>query len=111
MLRYSLLLAILEAKLFAKCDVKRAPFGKPQQAGVSMAGNTTADERYLELTALLIDREITKFRRGEQAARVSFSNVAKLARNASEELMAPGARERVGRSDVRPRADLHQRSA
>ena len=111
MLRYSLLLAILEAKLFAKCDVKRAPFGKPQQAGVSMAGNTTADERYLELTALLIDRQITKFRRGEQAALVSFDNVAKLAGNASEELMAPGARACVERPDACPRADWRRRSA
>ena len=76
-----------------------------------MNGNMTARRLYLELTAHFIDREIAKFRRGEQAALVSFSNVAKLARNASEELMAPGARERVGRSDVRPRADLHQRSA
>jgi hypothetical protein len=70
-----------------------------------MNGNMTARRLYLELTAHFIDREITKFRRGEQTARVSFSNVAKLARNASDELMAPGARERVGRSDVRPRAD------
>ena len=58
-----------------------------------MNGNMTARRLYLELTAHFIDREITKFRRGEQAARVSFSNVAKLARNASDELMALGARE------------------
>jgi hypothetical protein len=73
-----------------------------------MNGNMTARRLYLELTAHFIDREITKFRRGEQAARVSFSNVAKLAGNASEELMAPGARECV---EARPRADLHRRSA
>jgi hypothetical protein len=73
-----------------------------------MNGNMTARRLYLELTAHFIDREITKFRRGEQAARVSFDNVAKLAGNASEELMAPGARECV---EARPRADLHQRSA
>jgi hypothetical protein len=60
-----------------------------------MASHSTAVRLYLELTAHLIDREITKFRRGERAALVSFSNVAKLARNASEELMAPGARECV----------------
>lgn len=47
-------------------------------------GRTTAKERYLELTALLIDREIAKFRRGEQAAIVSFSHVAKLATNVRE---------------------------
>jgi len=33
----------------------------------------------------LVDREIAKFRRGEQAALVSFANVAKLARNASRD--------------------------
>ena len=47
---------------------------------------------YVELTAHLVDREIAKFRRGEQAALVSFTSVAKLARNASKELTAPGAR-------------------
>ena len=76
-----------------------------------MNGNMTARRLYLELTAHFIDREIAKFRRGEQAALVSFTNVAKLARNASEELTAPGARERVERSDACPRADLHRRSA
>jgi hypothetical protein len=60
-----------------------------------MKGNTIAKERYLELAALLIDREIAKFRRGEQAAHESFTNVARLARNASEELAAPGARVRA----------------
>jgi hypothetical protein len=51
-----------------------------------MNGSTTARRLYLELTALFIECEIAKFRRGEQAALVSFTNVAKLARNASEEL-------------------------
>jgi hypothetical protein len=50
---------------------------------------------YLELTARLIEREIAKFTSGEQAAHQSFTNVAKLARNASEELAAPGMRKRV----------------
>jgi hypothetical protein len=54
-----------------------------------MARHSTAARLYLELTAHLIDREIAKFRRGEQAALVSFTNVANLAKNASEELMAP----------------------
>jgi hypothetical protein len=49
---------------------------------------------YLELTALLIEREIARFRCGEQAALVSFTNVAILARNAGEELLAPRARAR-----------------
>jgi hypothetical protein len=60
----------------------------------TMKGNTATRRLYVELTAHLIDREIAKFRRGEQAALVSFTNVAKLARNASEELAAL-ARERV----------------
>jgi hypothetical protein len=71
-----------------------------------MKGNTIAKERYLELAALLIDREIAKFRRGEQAALVSFTNVAKVASNASEELTASPARVRA-----RPSADLSRRSA
>jgi hypothetical protein len=71
-----------------------------------MKGNTIAKERYLELAALLIDREIAKFRRGEQAALVSFTAVAKLARNASEPLAPPGARVRAC-----PPADLPRRSA
>jgi hypothetical protein len=69
-----------------------------------MKANTIAKERYLELTVLLIDREIAKFRRGEQAALVSFAHVAKLARNASEELGAPGMSARVQRPDACPRA-------
>jgi hypothetical protein len=67
-----------------------------------MNGSKTAQERYLELTALLIDREIAKFRRGEQAALVSFSNVARLAGNASKELRAPGTAECVGCSEAWP---------
>ena len=59
-----------------------------------MNGNTTARRLYLELTALFIEREIAKFRCGEQAALGSFTNVAKLARNASEELTGSGARAR-----------------
>jgi hypothetical protein len=47
---------------------------------------------YVELTAHLIDHEIAKFRRGEQAALVSFANVAKLARNVGTELAALGVR-------------------
>jgi hypothetical protein len=35
-----------------------------------------SSEHYLELTALLIDREVAKFTQGEQAALVSFSRVA-----------------------------------
>ena len=76
-----------------------------------MNGNTTARRLYLELTALFIDREIAKFRCGEQAALGSFTNVAKLARNASEELMTPGTRARMERSRACSRADLHRRSA
>ena len=68
-----------------------------------MKGNTIAKERYLELTALLIDREIAKFRRGEQVARVSFANVAKLATNACNELVTPGTSARMQRPDACPR--------
>jgi hypothetical protein len=57
-----------------------------------MKDNTATRRLYVELMAHLVDREIAKFRRGEQAALVSFTNVAKLARNASKELTAPGAR-------------------
>jgi hypothetical protein len=64
-----------------------------------MSHNTTAQECYLELIALLIDREIAKFRRGEQAALVSFARVAKLARNANKELVAPGTSARGQRPD------------
>ena len=78
-------------------------------SGRNHDGSTTSREHYLELTALLIDREVAKFRRGEQAALVSFSHVAKLARAASAELMAPRALECVDR--CRPGADVHRRSA
>ena len=70
-----------------------------------MNGNLTAEQLYVELTALLIDREIAKLRRGEQAALVGFTNVAKLARNASRELMV--ARDRVGAPMPHPDASLH----
>jgi hypothetical protein len=76
-----------------------------------MNGSKTAQERYLELTALLIDREIAKFRRGEQAALVSFSNVARLAGNASNELSAPGTAECVGGIDRCSGAERGGRSA
>jgi hypothetical protein len=66
----------------------------------------TTSRLYLELTARLIEREIAKFTSGEQAAHQSFTNVAKLARNASEELAAPGARVRAC-----PPADLLRRSS
>jgi hypothetical protein len=59
-------------------------------------GTPTTRNLYLELTALLIDREIGKFRRGEQAALVSFTNVAELARNATRE----AAREPCPRPDA-----------
>jgi hypothetical protein len=69
-----------------------------------MKSDTIAKERYLELTVLLIDREIAKFRRGEQAAIVSFAHVAKLARNASREVVASGRSARVQRPDACPGA-------
>jgi hypothetical protein len=75
-----------------------------------MKGNTIAKKRYLELTALLIDREIAKFRRGEQVARVSFGNVAKLATNACYELATPGTSARMQRADACSRARRGGRS-
>jgi hypothetical protein len=75
-----------------------------------MKGNTIAEERYLELAALWIDREIAKFRRDEQTALVSFANVARLATNVSEGLMAPDTSKRVRCPDARRRAKLHRRS-
>jgi hypothetical protein len=54
----------------------------------------TTSRLYLELTARLIEREIAKFTSGEQAAYQSFTNVARLVRNAREELAAPGVRAR-----------------
>jgi hypothetical protein len=50
----------------------------------------TASRLYLELTGLLIEREIAKFTSGEQTAHQSFTNVAQLVRNAREELAGPG---------------------
>ena len=70
-----------------------------------MKGNTIAKERYLKLIALLIDREIAKFRRGEQVALVSFTNVAKLARNACNELVAPGTSARMQPHGACPRTE------
>jgi hypothetical protein len=55
----------------------------------------TTSRLYLELTARLIEREMAKFTSGEQAALLSFAHVAKLARNAREELTASGVRKRV----------------
>jgi hypothetical protein len=75
-----------------------------------MKGNTIAKERYLELTALLIDREIGKFRRGEQVALMSFTNVAKLATNACNELATPGTSARTQRPGACPRAKRGGRS-
>ena len=66
-----------------------------------MASHSTAVRLYLELTAHLIDREIAKFRRGEQAALVSFTNVANLAENAREELMVPDPAARAARCPPR----------
>jgi hypothetical protein len=67
-----------------------------------MNGNLTAERLYVELTALLIDREIVRLRRGEQAALVTFTNVVKLARNASKELTGPLTQERAGRPRACP---------
>ena len=72
-----------------------------------MNGNLTAERLYVELTALLIDREIVRLRRGEQAALVTFTNVVKLARNARKELTAPLDRERAGHPHVCPQDSLH----
>jgi hypothetical protein len=61
---------------------------------------------YLELTTLLMDHEIAKFNRGEQTAVASFTNIAKLARNASEELTGSGMRAHMQCLDACPRANL-----
>jgi hypothetical protein len=74
----------------------------------AMEGNTASKRLYVELMAHLIDREIAKFRRGERAALVSFSNVAQLARNATDELTAAQAR---GPRDACPCPDLRHRSS
>ena len=76
-----------------------------------MNGSMAARRPYLELTALLIEREMAKFRRGEQTALVSFSNVALLAGNGREELMAPGAREGAATLRACPCANLRRRRA
>jgi hypothetical protein len=75
-----------------------------------MKGNMITKERYLELTVLLIDREIAKFMRGEQVALVSFANLAKLARNASNELLAPGTFARMQHPRACPRGKRGGRS-
>jgi hypothetical protein len=69
-----------------------------------MGCNTSPKERYLELAALLIDREIARFRRGEQVALVSFANVAKLSRNACNELAGHGTSARMQLRAGCPRA-------
>jgi hypothetical protein len=65
---------------------------------------------YLELTTLLIDLEIAKFRSGEQAASVTLRNVAKLARNARKEITPPSAPAHRTR-DASAAVDLHQRNS
>jgi hypothetical protein len=75
-----------------------------------MKANTIAKERYLELVALLIDREIVKFRRGEQVALVSFAHVAELARSACDELVAPSTSARMQRPGACRRAKRGVRS-
>jgi hypothetical protein len=76
-----------------------------------MKGSMAARRPYLELTALLVEREIASFRRGEQTALVSFGKVAVLAGNARDELMGLGARERAATVRLCPCSDLHRRSA
>jgi hypothetical protein len=66
----------------------------------------TASRLYLELTPLLIEREIAKFTNGEQAAHESFAHMAKLVSNAKEELAASCAR-----AHGRPAADRRGRSS
>jgi hypothetical protein len=75
-----------------------------------MKAKSIAKERYLELTVLLIDHEIAKFRRGEQPALVSFTNVGRLARNACNELVAPGTSARMQRPGACPRVARGGRS-
>jgi hypothetical protein len=69
-----------------------------------MTSTMAASMLYLELTALLIGREIAKFERGEQVALVSFTNIAKLASNASQELTGSGMHACMQRLDACPRA-------
>jgi hypothetical protein len=73
-----------------------------------MEGSTAPSKLYVELAAHLIEREMAKFRCGEQAAVVSFTNVVKLARNARDALMAARAR---GPRDACRCADLRHRRA
>jgi hypothetical protein len=77
-----------------------------------MQGSTAPRKLYVELAAYLIDREIAKFRRGERAAVVSFTNVVKLARNATDALMAAqarGPRDACGCPDLRHRSSRTDR--
>jgi transcriptional regulator with XRE-family HTH domain len=67
---------------------------------IDNSGNGGAGGNGGELTALLIDREIAKYRRSEQVALVSFAQVAKLARNACDALVAPGTAARMQRPDA-----------
>jgi hypothetical protein len=71
-----------------------------------MTSTMASEMFYLELTTLLIDREIAKFNRGEQTAVVSFTNIAKLARNGTEELTGSGMRAHMQRLDACPRGNL-----
>jgi hypothetical protein len=71
-LRQRLLSATLIARIFDELDVKRR-WRQGQEARLSDLdhnGHTTAKESYLELTALLIKREIAKIR-ARRAVRVS----------------------------------------
>jgi hypothetical protein len=71
-----------------------------------MACKTAADRVYLELTTRLIARATAEPKRGEQPAFVSFTNVAKLAGHASEELTGSDPRARVRRLNSGRRANL-----
>ena len=76
-----------------------------------MNGNTTARRALPGAYGPLYrarNRQVQVRRAGRAC---SFANLAKLARNASEELTGSGARERVERPDAYPCADLHRRSA
>jgi len=69
-----------------------------------MKVDTTAERLYLELTILLIEYEISRFRRGEQTALASFTKMAKLARNATKEFTPPERGECTSRSHACGRA-------
>jgi hypothetical protein len=75
-----------------------------------MTSTMAAEMLYLELTVLLVDREIAKFQRGEQSRLVSFTNIAKLAGKASEELSASGMRVHMKAPDGCRNGHLPQRS-